>query len=229
MRTGRAAEKLRLCALISQNGLLCWVTTSDDPRWALKYSNPPTPILSLVMPALRLLSGSWNFSLASRWGGLRKKPRWRVPLPPMGRFLAGVYSRSKLQRKTLERSETNAGTFVWAFYPSSPNRWLGQDTCKAAGSRRLRAALRPGSTVSVRIRSPNILGPVRSFPRPKNLFLDSFQSIRRTELPISASHPWPRNLSRRLLSSLGFFQVCQARKSPPARAPQHPGSELMKM
>lgn len=91
------------------------------------------------------------------------------------------------------------------FYPSSPNRWPDQDTCKAAGSRRLRAALRTVSTVSDYIRSSNILGPVPSFPRPENLFLDTFRSIRRTELPISASHPRPRNLSARLLSSLGFF------------------------
>lgn len=92
------------------------------------------------------------------------------------------------------------------FYPSFSNRWPGQDTCQAAGSRRLRAALRTGSTVSDQIRPPNILGPVCSFPRPKKgFFLDTFQSIRRTELPISASHPWPRNLSRRLLSILGCF------------------------
>lgn len=100
--------------------------------------------------------------------------------------------------------------------PPTPSGLLGQGTCKAARNRRLRAALRPQATLSDQMRSSNNLGPGALSPSPKNVSLGTFWSIRRTELPIPASRPWPRNLSGRLLSSPGFFRICQARKSPPA-------------
>ena len=83
------------------------------------------------MPTSPHLSGYWNFSLFDGQA-LGRNPGygcvsdlWAAPLP-------AAYSKWRLRRKKLKRSEANARTFARALQPSTSNRWLGQDTCKAA-------------------------------------------------------------------------------------------------
>lgn len=207
MRAARVAGKVRLGARGRQKGLLCGIETSGD------LGGPFIQTASTCTAA----PGSWNSSLVG-WEALTGKPRRRVRFPCMGSSLA---PKQGLQRKKLAIREECWNIRPGFARPSPPltpvpNRWLRQDTCKAARSRRLRAALRTRATVSDHIRSPTIPVPDRSVPRPKNLFLDTFGPLGPTELRIPVSRRQP-------LPSPGLSSGLPSRKPPPALHTSSPG------
>lgn len=150
VRTASRRLQVRFRALVRQKGLPCGVTTSDDPRGALSPETLPPPPRGY---------GNASFASSSRildsqpcwWRGLRRKLRRPRRFLRAGRSLTRCLFRVEVaqestggQSRMLERSP---GPFP---PPPTPGRWRGRDTCAAAGSRRLRAALGTRATVSIK-------------------------------------------------------------------------------
>lgn len=81
---------MRLCLLLSQKGVLCGVTTSDDP------GGPRIRQIPHPRPASSDANFASSFRVLEfqpcRWGGLRRRPRLRVPFLRMGRsFARGLF------------------------------------------------------------------------------------------------------------------------------------------
>lgn len=99
----------------------------------------------------------------------------------------------------------------------TPNRWLGRDTCKAARSRRLHAALPTRATVPDQIRSSNILGPgIAQSPAQRTFFWARFGPFGEQSFRSPPPAFGPEFERATPFQPRGFFRVCQERKPPPA-------------